>query len=89
MQSVVSTLQFAVAANNATGVIDCVRLQVNAGSFAIALAFAAVLALLRIDSHLEKRMPADKSEKRSDGTNRVAPSASVLPSQDCDDAPSQ
>ena len=63
--------------------------EIYAGCFAVSLTFAAVLALVCIDGHLEERVSADKSEQRSDGTNGVAPSASVLPSQYRDDAPSQ
>ena len=65
------------------------RVEVDAGGFAVALAFATVLALLGVDVYLEERLLADESEQRSDGTNRVAPSASVLPGQYCDDAQTQ
>lgn len=66
--------------------VDCVRVEVYAGSLAVPLAFAAVLALFRVYVYLEERLLADEAEQSSDWANRVAPSASVLPSQYCDDA---
>ena len=66
--------------------VDCVRVEVYAGSLAVPLAFAAVLALFRVDIYLEERLLADEAEQSSDWANRVAPSSSVLPGQYCDNA---
>ena len=53
MQRIKLALVYAVTANHATGIIDGVRVNIDAGCFAVALALAAVLALVGIDGHLE------------------------------------
>ena len=77
-------LVYAVAADYAAGVIDCVVLEVYTRCFAGTGAGRAVAALLGIEINLEERPAGKESEDGSYGADGVAIGAASDPSQHAD-----
>ena len=85
MESIVLALADAVHTGDATGIVDFMVLDINAGSLADALTLTAVAAFVDIDDRAEERETGDQTEDGAYGADRVAPGAATAKRQEADD----
>lgn len=74
----------AVETGDTPALVDLLILRIDTGSFAFHAAEAAGVALLIIESDLEKGILADKTEEGTHGANGIAPCPAVPPGKDAD-----